>query len=161
MKPHHYLAIGLRIFAILLFVYVFRQSMQQFTLLTSGSLHVANILIMPLLVTLLSLIAAIACWLFPITIAKNVIKPELDKEIQPLNYTSFLTVVILAIGLFLTFKAISDIVYWLTYLNIVPSGAYDSEAKALMLATVVETVVAFALIGRARTIAHYLLRITK
>lgn len=161
MKPHHYLGIGLRIFAIVLFVYVFRQSIQLFTFLTSGSLHVANIPIMPLLVTLLSLIAAIACWLFPITIAKNIINPELDRDIQPVNYPSLLTVVILAIGLFLTFKAISDIVYWLTYLNIVPSGAYDPDAKALMVATVVETVVAFALVGRARTIAHYLLRVTK
>lgn len=132
--------------------------MQLFSLLTSGSLHVADIPMMPLLVTILLFIAAIMCWMFPISIAKNIINPELDKDIQPVSYQSFLTVVILAIGLFLTFKAISDIVYWLTYSNIIPSGGLDADSKALMVATAIETVIAVMFISKAKTIARYLLR---
>ena len=99
--------------------------------------------------------------MFPITISKKIIKPELDFEIEPINYQSFLTVFILAIGLFLTFYVISDIVYWLTYSNMVSSGELDPDAKAAIVTTAIEAIVAFALLCKAKTIAYHLLGFTR
>lgn len=162
MKPHHYLGIGLRVFAIILFVFALRQSSLIFSVLFTDNLGEIDVSISLLTATfVIPLITAIVCWFFPITIAKKIVRPDLDLEVEPVNYQTLLAVFILAIGLFLTFYVISDIVYWVTYSKFIPSGELDSDSKAAIATTAVETLVAFIFLCRARTIAYHLLRFTQ
>jgi hypothetical protein len=165
MKPHHYLAIAVRLFAVFLATYVIGTVVNtvQYILYDVG----VPVGIMSI-VAVTQLIFAIFLWFFPLTIAKGVIKPELDYEIEPLKTHSILVVLLLSLGVYLGFNAVVDAVYWIslefmsplrdTTINI---QGLSEDSKANIIATAVELILAYAIIFKSRVIASALLGFAK
>lgn len=100
-------------------------------------------------------------------VAASIIRPELDKAFEPMGAANFLTVLVLAIGLYVSYFAISDAIYWLTlwqmstgsdYLKSSPFGA---ESKAAMFTTCIELVLASLFVFRARYVSALMLKLSR
>lgn len=168
MKPTHYFAIMIRLFAIALAVYAIRQSSVLFELLTNGSIQDFELSIVFVLVTVLCpLVVSILLWFFPMTVSASIIRPELDQSFEPTGAAGLLTVLVLAIGLYVLYFAISDSVYWLTLWqmsrdNYSEAALYlGAESKANMIATGIELLLAVVLVARARTVSGFMLNLTR
>lgn len=165
MKPHHYLAIAVRLFAVFLVIYVIRTvvNIVQYILFDTG-VPVGTMSV----VAVTPLIIAAFLWLFPLTIAKGIIKPELDYEIEPLKTHSILVVLLLSLGVYLMFNAVVDAVYWISLEFMSPLRdttiqirGLSEDSQANMIATGVELILAFILIFKSRVIARALLIFAK
>ena len=118
--------------------------------------------------SVLPMLVASILWLFPMMASSYILKPEMDQPLEPMNSHAILTVLVLAIGLYSLYYAISDSIYWLTFWRVAERsqehiGALylGAENEASMVATVVELMVSIALLAKARTIASSMLRIAK
>ncbi len=114
------------------------------------------------------MVVASLLWLFPMMASSYILKPEMDKPIEPMNSQAVLTVLVLAIGLYFLYYAISDSIYWLTFWKIaersqehIGSLYLGAENEASMIATAVELVISIVLLVKARTIASRMLRIAQ
>lgn len=111
---------------------------------------------------------SIILWAFPLTVSKYIIKPELDQKVEPLDKNSLLTVLILAIGLYVFYYAAIDSVYWATIWNMSsesrhsgPLLSLNEESKANMVATGVELVAAIFIILNASTLSAKMLKLVR
>lgn len=169
MKPSHYLAIAVRLFSVVLFLYALRQSSILMEVIRSNSLNGAPVSIFFILATTLSPFAAsIFLWFFPFTVSNLILKPEIDKTIEPMNAHSVLTVLVLSIGLYIFFYALIDSIYWVTLWHMSSQSQYASASlyladdnKANMLATAVELAASVAILLKAKTLSYRILRLTK
>jgi len=159
MRPTHYLAIAVRVLGMFAFFYAIRQSIFLIQVV-QNDLSGMNVPIpFAISTVILPFLASVILWYFPMMVAKKIIKPELDQEIQPLSAIEFLTVLILGIALYFLYYAFNDAVHWLTYAivsrdqSFVETAAMKSEVTGNMVATAVEFVVSIALIMKARTVA--------
>jgi hypothetical protein len=110
---------------------------------------------------LLPFLASVLLWFFPMIVAKSILKPELDQEIQPFSADELLTALILGISLYFLYYAIIDGVYWLTVFQASDHSPYSQpsgEQKANMIATAIEFVVSVGLIMKARTVARSMMK---
>ena len=156
MRPTHYLAIAVRVLSILLLFYALRQSSFLIELF-QGNMPGYDIPVAFAATTVvLPFLASVLLWYFPMTVARSILKPELDLEIQPLNAEEFLTALVLGISIYFLYYAIIDGVYWLIVLQSDQDlfSQNDGEQKANMIATAVEFVVSICLIMKARTVAR-------
>lgn len=161
MKPHHYLAIAVRLFAVFLVIYVARTVVN----IVAYILFDADVPVGAMsAVTVTLLIIAVFLWFFPLTIAKGIIRPELDYEIEPLKTHSVLVVLLLSLGVYLGFNAVVDAAYWISLEVMSPlrntsinAGGLSEDSQANMIATSVELILAFFLILKSRVIARALL----
>lgn len=159
MKVHHYVGIGIKLFAIWLFLFsiqnmaFFLENLIYGTVQGMGaSLTISSITYLPWL--LLSIIL----WNFPLSIAKKII--PLESEINPegISTGSLLAVLISAISLFFLYNSIMDGVYWVTLINLNGSGSYaafNPENKASIFATGVEFIAAALLLFNSRKISRW------
>ncbi|MBW7472444.1 hypothetical protein QQF73_15270 [Marinobacter sp. M216] len=168
MKPTHYFAILIRLFAIALVIYTVRQSSVLVEVLTSGGIQDYGVPAGFAWVSVLCpLVVALLLWFFPMTVSASIIRPELDQPIEPMSAPSILTVLVLAIGLYVLYFAISDTVYWLTLWQMSGDKYSEStlylggESKAAMVTTVVELLLAVLLVARARTVSGLMLNLTR
>lgn len=165
MKPHHYLAITVRLFAVFLVIYVARTVVNIVAyILLDADVPVGAMSA----VAVTPLIIAIFLWFFPLTIAKGIIRPELDYEIEPLKTHSVLVVLLLSLGVYLGFNAVVDAVYWISMEFMSPLRdtaigvrGLSEDSQANMIATAVELILATAIIFKSRSIASALLRFSK
>lgn len=169
MKSSHYLAIAVRLFAIVLFIFSLRQSTSLVEVFLSDSINgmpvstlfIAGTVLIPLIVSLL-------LWFFPLSVSKSILKPEIDLPIEPINSTIILTVFVLAIGLYVFYYAFVDLVYWAVLWNMESHSQYSmaplsltEDNKANMVATALELVISIGLILKAKTLASNMLRFAK
>lgn len=168
MKPTHYFAIMVRLFAIALAIYAIRQSSLLFEVLRSGGIQGYELSAAYAWVTVLCpLIVSILLWFFPMTVSASIIRSELDQPFEAVNAASILTVLVLAIGLYVLYIAISGTVYWLTLWQM-SHGSYSDAAlylgvdsKANMIATGIELILAVFLVARARIVSGLILNLTR
>jgi hypothetical protein len=157
MKPHHYLAIIVRLFAICLFIYGIKFIPTIFNLILLDSFSIVKKDFTPVIVII---IISYLLWKFPITISKLIINPEIDQEIKPMGTQKLLSVLIITLGLFTLYYGVVDTAYWILYqkfMSDIPNN--DQAANTIaMITTGVELVVSFILIAKAKTIAYYLLK---
>ena len=114
MKPQHYLAIILRIFAIALFIYSLRQFSFVYEFFVNGNINGLKFSALFILATaIITMFIAFILWLFPLTLSKKIIGKEYNLELEALNAPSMLAILILAIGFYFLFYAIIDTIYWL------------------------------------------------
>ncbi len=101
------------------------------------------------------------------TVSASVIRPALDQPFEPVSAASILTVLVLAIGLYVLYFAISDSVYWLTLWHMSRDNYSEAtlylggETKANMIATGIELILAVVLVARARTVSGLMLNLTR
>lgn len=169
MKSHHYLAIIVRLFSIALFVYGIRQMGFLIEVVLTGMaseirysiLFAASTAAIPLLISIL-------LWVCPVTISKSIIPPEANLEIQPVNVQNLLTILIIAIGLYVFYFALTDSIYWAIVYKATQLGTYNGaeiglaeENKANMIVTVIQLCVSLAFIAKAKSFAFQLLRFAR
>ncbi len=168
MRPSQYLAIAVRIFSILLFLYGVRQSSFVIGLIGDGDTGVTASWAFAITSALLPIVVSIVLWCFPCAVANAIVKPEINDPIEPMGAQSVLTVLVLAIGLYALYYAIIDAVYWATLWQMAErSGDMEAsfylgpENKANMVATAVELFISVVILMKARSVAHRMLRITE
>jgi len=169
MKSSHYLAIAVRLFSIVLFIFALRQSTSLIEVFLNDSINgmpvstlfIAGTVLIPLIVSLL-------LWFFPLSVSKSILKQEMDQPIEPVNSTTILSVFVIAIGLYVFYYAFIDFVYWAVLWNMESHSQYSmaplsltEENKANMVATAVELVISVVLILKAKTLASNMLRFAK
>jgi hypothetical protein len=165
MKSSHYLAIAVRLFAIILFLYGLQQSTWLVEVLISGGLNGVGVSAVFLFVTsVVPLIVAAFLWVFPVTVSRLIVKPDIDLTVEPMATHSVLVVLVLAIGLFAFYNALVDATYWGIAWNM--SGNEEASAAPLYLTpenraniwvTGFEVVASMAIIAKARSIAKRML----
>lgn len=168
MKSSHYLAIAIRLFSIVLFIYSIRQSSLLIEIALNGTINgmVASTVFVAA-TTIGPLLIAILLWFFPFSVAKAILKPEIDLPVEPMAPASMLAVFIATIGVFAFYYASVDALYWLTIWNLssqVNSGAsvgIGPESKANMWATAFEFIFSICLILRAKSASQLLLRVAR
>lgn len=167
MKSSHYFAIAVRLFAIILFLYGLKQSRWLVELLINGSLNGMGVSVAFLFVTsFVPLIVSLLLWMFPVTVSKSVIKPDMDLPVEPMESHSILVVLLLAIGLFTFYNAMVDSVYWAILWNISRDVEESTaplyltlENRANMWVTGLEVLASVAIMVKARSIAKRMLEV--
>lgn len=168
MKPTHYLAVAVRLFSIFLIFLAIRQSSYFSELVGGGTSGPARSWFFAITSTALPIIAAIFLWLFPMMVAKSIVKPEADQPFEQMGTQSWLTVLILAIALCALYNSLMDAFFWATLWQVsekafgVESAIYlNPENKASMVATGAELLLASIMIMKARSLAAHVLRLAK
>lgn len=168
MKPTHYFAILIRLFAIGLAIYAVRQSSFLIEMLKDGDVQGYGLsLTFAWLSTLSPLLVSLLLWFFPMTVSRFVIRPEMDQAFEPIGVEGLLTVLVLAIGVYVFYLTISDAVYWITLWQMSQDSYSESslylgnDSKAAMVTTGIEFVISAGLLLRARTVSGVILKITR
>ena len=162
MKSHHYLALGVKLFAIALFVYAIKQSRLLIEVAIDGGINgiPASSWFM-LATTAIPFLISAVLWFFPITLAQSILTSELDKTVEPTSPITLLSILISMIGLFFLYYVISDTVYWLIFSHLADgtSASLEPEVKANMWTTLIELVVICFLVLKSKTIAKKMLEV--
>ncbi len=92
----------------------------------------------------------------------------MNESIEPITAPAVLTVLVLAIGTYSLYFAISDSAYWITIVHIFVrdefgniSKTLSNQDKAAIFSTVIELVIAILLIAKAKTISRLLIAFAK
>jgi hypothetical protein len=151
--------------AIILFLYGLKQSTWLVEVLINGRLNGVGVSAAFLFVTsVAALIVSAFLWLFPVTVSKLIVKPDVDLTLEPMATHSVLVVLVLAIGLFAFYNSLVDAIYWAIAWNM--SGNEEAstaplylslENRANMWVTGFEIVASVAIIAKARSIAKRML----
>lgn len=164
MKPHHYLAIAVRIASVFLIIFTVRQLAILLLAVASGiefSIAVSSATL------IISFMAAALLWRFPLTIARSIVSSDLDNDIEPLKAQPVIMTLLLILGVYFAFNAVADALYWLSLSIIHSANDYSrtpgiaSENTANMIVTSLELVLAATLIVKARTITRLLVKIAR
>ena len=166
MKSSHYLAIAVRIFALMLFIYGLRQMFPVLELFLLGTVNGMEVSPFFVIVTsIIPILFSIVLWLFPLSISASILKPEMDLDVVPLSQGDWLVVLLIGLGLYTLYLAISDSIFWL-YLLHMSSLSNSSlemrvEDKANLVISLLEVTVSIFLILKAKTMATFILKTTK
>lgn len=159
MKVHHYLGIGIKLFAIWLLLYSVHNLVYFFENIIYGTVQGMDAsLLRSSFIYIPWLVAAIVLWMFPLSIAKAIIPPEADLKPESISPGSLLAVFVSAISIFFLYRSIMDGVYWATILNLSESGVYTTlspENRASIVATVIEFSAAALLFFNSRKVSHW------
>lgn len=166
MKSSHYLAIAVRLFALMLFIYGLRQMFPVLELILLGTVN--GMEVSPFFVIVASIIPisfSIVLWLFPLSVSASILKPEMDLDVLPLSQRDCLVVLLIGLGLYTLYLSISDSIFWLYLLHMSslnnPSLDMRVEDKANLVISLLEVTVSVCLILKAKAIATVMLKITK
>ncbi|MBL4882835.1 MAG: hypothetical protein JKX82_16280 [Oleispira sp.] len=166
MRSSHYLAIAVRIFALMLFIYGLRQMFPVLELFLLGTVNGMEVSPFFVIVTsIIPILFSIVLWLFPLSISASILKPEMDLDVVPLSQGDWLVVLLIGLGLYTLYLAISDSIFWLYLLHI--SSLSNSslemrvEDKANLVISLLEVTVSIFLILKAKTMATFILKTTK
>jgi len=115
---------------------------------------------------ILSVLVAIVLWKFPLSLSKHLLAPELDEKVVEISPYNFLCVTLIGLGVYLTYRAITDAFAWFLYYQYVGVGEYGApvminfEVKIDMWTTLVEFILSVILIFKSKTIANQLMKVS-
>lgn len=168
MKPTYYFAILVRLFAIGLAIYAVRQSSLLIEILKDGNVQGYELsFTFALVSTLCHLFVSVLLWFFPMTVSRFVIRPELDEAFEPIGVKDLLTVLVLAIGVYVFYFTISDAVYWITLWQMSQDSYSEAslylgnDSKAATVTTGIEFFISAGLLLRARTVSNLVLKLAR
>ncbi len=101
MKLQHYIAIAIKIFALLLLIYTVRTVIWVIEDLLSQGFFTNKYVYYQLGAAFMLIAINLACWFLPMSLAKVIVKPAWNKQVEPINAESFLRALIIFLGLFL------------------------------------------------------------
>ncbi len=169
MKAHYYLAIGVRLFAIGLVVNTLHNSGLLIELLITGYINGISTPLFPIFAsTVAPILIAIVLWFFPVIISKSIIKPESNKEIENTEKGIAFYTLISILGLYFTFYASVDLIYYFKLWHITQStvgdfgiqDVFNPEIQSNIWATVFEFAAGVFCILKSKTIASTINRAT-
>lgn len=170
MKAHHYLAIGTRIFAILLITFSFPQLGLILEIVINGDTKEVlqgtdASLVFLILSYILWPIAAVLLWFFWQTLAKSTVPHESNLEPAALSRGSLATLLIALLGLFFLYQSIVDGIYWIIFWNLsfdhndmVSTRTLLAEHEAGIWATLIEFLAALVIFLKAKQIGSFFTR---
>lgn len=169
MKPHHYVAIFVRLFSIGLFVFAMRYlhfAVELFQLDDVQRLQFFLIQTVPNFVVPVCI--GVILWRFPILVAKSIVKPEIEQEIEAVSRQGIGSIVIAAGGLFVFFYAIIDAVYYLALwqfahspdIDIYIQDVFNAETRANVWATGIELILGCFITFKSKAISSRLCAIS-
>lgn len=163
MKPTHYLAIGVRLFSIVLALYGAQQLAYLSSFLSTDYVDIVSLVIVASTI-FIPILAAIVLWLFPMTVANIVIKPAMDRPIESMTAQSNLTVLILALALYFLYYTVINAIYWISYWQFI-QDSYDfvlsPDDKADIVTNIVELSASLFLLFRANFVSEKMLHFAK
>jgi len=140
MKAYEITAIGLRVFAIVLWLFALRQFVSVMRYLGNN----ANEALAPPVFYFVATVAVpiavgVIIWLFPLTVARSILPGSPDSSLDSLSRSDLYLAAISMLGLFVLSQAVPDLVFWLTHFLI------ESNMKSQGIAPVsgVETTASF------------------
>ncbi len=170
MPAHLLLAIGLKLFSLVLLSIAVRYSPYIFEVFRDGGIngmevslgHIVSSVLVPLLLAGL-------LWFFPVNTARSLIPPESDKSLTGFNVQSLFIVLLITLGLYVLSYAISDVIYWAIALHlsnpndpVTTAGfAFSGENKASVVATIFELAFGAYLTFKPRSLAQVLMRVAR
>ena len=169
MKASHYIAIGVRLFSVFIFIVAFRRILLLPEVLIYGTIDGIGASISFMIISaIVPTIIATALWLFPSKTANFIVRKEIDNDITPINPLEFSIVIVAGLGLYLLYFSISDSIYWLTVFNVSEPNSYASngsgiggQSKAAIIATSLEIVMSLTLILKSKTISRLIFKVAK
>jgi hypothetical protein len=165
MTPTQVVAVCLRFLAIVWLLYTLNHAYSLFAYLGLQNQDPESIWFVWIQVAVQLLVCA-ALWFFPFTIASKLL-PSHGAQSEPKIAHSMLdwqTLGVICIGLWALARAVPDVVYWATFMNISFSGdsgvsELSPDQKASLISTVVEIAVGLWLILGAKGFAALLFKI--
>jgi hypothetical protein len=160
-------AIGIRLFAITLFIEALDQAYLLFDVLQQGNLNGLDVsFIFITMTTTTPLILGLILWFFPLLLSKKIIKSEINTELSAMDVKSFLTAIIIGLGLFTLSYAIPDIILHSTRLHLEINnpnglGTGTTETKSYLFVTLLEIAIGMLFILKAKTCAATLQKVSK
>ncbi len=163
MRTEHYFAIGLKLLSIVLFVYGISFTPTIIEVLFYGTLSGLPARVTYFVISLgVCWGLALVLWVFPLTVAKKFLSPELSQVVEPMATPSVITVVVIAVGLYAFAFGVMDIFYWGVYIHLAENNIeffLDPETKANIAATVLQLVSSMLLILKSRSISNLIVRV--
>lgn len=166
MKYSHYLAIAVRLFAIALFISGLERLIPAIQLVITGTVNgMTASLLLTIMLALIPMTISLILWYFPLSVTYAILKPESDKEIPPLPRENLLAVALITLGLYTFYYAISDSLFWLYILHMSSnpeSNLYmGTEDKANLVISLIELILALALVFRSGKISAIVLKLSR
>lgn len=170
MQAHLILAIGLKLFSLVLLSIAVRYSPYIFEVYRDGGINGMEASLGPIFSSVLvPLLLAGLFWFFPVNTARSLIPPESDKSLIGFDVQSLFVVLIIVLGLYVLSYAISDIIYWAIALHLanpndpVTTGgfAFSGENKASVVATIFEVAFGVYLTFKPKSLAQVLMRVAR
>tara|TARA_B110000211_G_C14053421_1_gene542216 strand:+ start:1701 stop:1979 length:279 start_codon:yes stop_codon:yes gene_type:complete len=91
MKSSHYLAIAVRLFAIMLFIYGIGQLLPIFELIATGTIN--EMIVSPffaIAASIIPILLSVVLWVLPLSVSSAILKPEMDRDVIPLSQGNWL-----------------------------------------------------------------------
>jgi len=165
MKIHHYFAIGLKLFSIVLFIYGVQYTTPLFEIYkfgtasgvpTDATYYVVNLTLI--------IIVSLYLWFFPVTTAKCFLGAIQNEQVKPLAKQDVLAVFIIAIGLHILAWSIIDIIYWCSFFylssSIAPTDEFmGADSKANIIATIIQLILGLGLILKSKRLAAAIFKV--
>ncbi len=160
MKLHHYFAIGIKLFAIALYIYGLRYIGPIIEIFRTGSLNSLYVNDYFFSINLVVTWAiALVLWMHPVALAKMFLSKELDLEVEPMATPMIMATLVAGIGLFVFCHGAIDIMYWAVNWYLVSNNdAYVSNPDMMgnTVATIFQLLFSSLMIIKCRTIASYI-----
>jgi len=156
------------VFSIGLFIFAVNQSHFLIQLIVFGEVKSYPVsIIVIFLGFFLPLFFSVALWFFPVLISKGILKREMDQSIDPENKISIFFVMIVVLGLYLTFNALIDSVYYFALWQFTESSSlyggfndiFSPETKANIYATAIKLALGFILVFKSKSVAKKIFEI--
>jgi hypothetical protein len=163
MKAHYYLAIGVRLFAIALIVNTLNNSGLLIELIITGYINGISTPLLPIFAsTIVPLLIAIVLWFFPVIISRSIIKPETNEDVEITEKSIAFYTLISVLGLFFTFYASVDLIYYFKLWHIAQSAVgdfsmqdvFNPEIQSNVWATVFELILGLLCVFKSKTVAN-------
>jgi len=169
MKSSHYLAIAVRLFAIMLFIYGIGQLLPIFELIATGTIN--EMIVSPffaIAASIIPILLSVVLWVLPLSVSSAILKPEMDRDVIPLSQGNWLAIILIGIGLHTLYYAIVDSMFWLYFLHMSSQNALSDvslimsgEDKANLVISIIEVITSLFLVLKSKTISKYILKISK
>ena len=162
MNPEHVVAVAVRLFAIGLSVYAVTGAVGTAPVYFTGKFE-PSVFLLVVGATLLTLVAALLLWRFPLWIASKLFPYDHSRSVGSTSITGgeLQTVAFTVLGIYFMFKAVVAAVYWVFWFSSVRSMGFDPAANqwASVLMTLAELVLACFLVFGARGLTEVIRKV--
>ena len=149
------IAVGVRVLAIALLVYIVRYIPTIAAGFESGSPDWINYYSLGFVVSIL-LVSAIL-WMFPKTITKKIIPKDIKVDDLKVGKDSMLSLGFIMLGMYFLFYTIGDLIFWGYVL--IGSGLLSMDQKVNILVTFIELGICLVLIFGSRGLSNIILKL--
>lgn len=163
MKVHHYLAIIVRLFAVFLFLFSLKQTGLLFESALYGIVHGMTVSAwVPFLSSIPWFVASAILWIFPLSISKKLVPADASESPENISPVAILSILLSAMSVYFLYYAIIDVLYWITYWQVIQQPEYGSlasmsaEHKANIAATALEMFASLVLLFNSKRVATWL-----